>query len=89
MKKHILYRTGIVAAALSVSACGSNSGSPVAVTPAPTPAPSPTPTPTGSVIDRLGAGFASIFRASATAEPRDPVAGDLVAVNATTDPVDF
>jgi hypothetical protein len=90
MKKDILYRTGLVAAVLAVSACSNNSnGSITIIAPGTGVTGAPAPAPTGSVIDLLGAGFASIFRASPTSEPRKPVAGDLTPVSSTADPINF
>lgn len=39
--------------------------------------------------DNFGAGFAAAFNADANSEPVDPKRDDIIAVNATGDPVDF
>lgn len=57
--------------------------------PTPPPPPPPPPPPAATVVDQLGAGFATTFRASSMAEPRDPVAGDLVPVTSARDPINF
>jgi hypothetical protein len=80
---HYKYLTlaGLLA---SVAACENKVDQPV------TPPPPPPPPPAAmNVIDQLGAGFATIFRASGTAEPRKPAAGDIVAVSSTRDPINF
>jgi hypothetical protein len=73
-----------------VAACkGKNSTGPA---PAPPPVggapPAPPATPP-TVAQKFGAAFATIFAAAATAEPKDPAAGDLGPVTATGEPVDF
>lgn len=69
-----------------VSACG---GDKKRTSPPATPPVAGTPAPPASLAAKFGAGFASIFGASANAEPKDPAPGDIVAVNASADPIDF
>ena len=80
---HYKYLTlaGLLA---SVAACENKVDQPAAPPPPPPPPPAAM-----SVIDQLGAGFATTFRASADAAPREPVAGDIVAVTWTRDPINF
>lgn len=54
-----------------------------------TPPPTTPPTAPPTVAQQLGAVFATIFGAASTAEPKDPAAGDLVPVSATTEPINF
>lgn len=89
-----LVRLALTTAILApLAACGDSDGMdqnpPPTSTPAPTP---PPPPPTGATVESFGAGFASIFRASADGEPRDPGEGDIIAIDFTTeatDPVGF
>ena len=71
---------GVVASAMVLSACSGGGGDDVVVTP-------PTPPATPRLEDGFGAGFASAYRAANTTDPRDPAAGDIIAVNAAADPV--
>ena len=41
------------------------------------------------IQDQFGAGFANAFNAADTDEPVEPVAGDIIALDATEDPIDF
>jgi hypothetical protein len=53
------------------------------------PPPATPPTAPLTVAQQLGAVFATIFTAASTADPKDPAAGDLVAVSTTKEPIDF
>lgn len=57
--------------------------------PAAPPPPPPPPPPPTTVVDQLGTGFATTFRASSMANPREPVAGDIVPVTSARDPINF
>jgi hypothetical protein len=86
MMKKVHFRYVTLAGLLAtLAACDKMVDQPT-VTPPPPP---PPPSVAVSIVDQLGAGFATTFRASPTAEPRDPVAGDLVAVTSARDPVNF
>ena len=77
----LLLTAAISAAALGLAACGGGGGGgDVVVTPPPPPA-------APKLEDGFGSGFATAFRAADTAEPREPSAADVIAVNATADPV--
>jgi hypothetical protein len=64
-------------------------------------APAPAPPPVGgtppatppaaplTVAQQLGTAFSAIFTAASTGEPKDPAAGDLIPVSATTEPINF
>ena len=54
--------------------------------PAPPPAP---PTGDGSPEGQAGAGFAASFRQGSFDEPTDPVEGDIIPLDKTTDPFDI
>ena len=78
---------------LGLSACGGGGGNGGTQPPPTAPpvggAPPPPPTATPTLAERFGAAFAAIFGTTASAEPKDPAAGDIVAVNASAEPVDF
>lgn len=86
----------ILIAAPALVACSGGSNDFVApptgvviIPPPPIPTP-PTPPPTtGELIDSFGAGFATAFRADAQGQPSDPVTGDVIAIDKTTDPFDI
>ena len=82
-RAHYKYMTlaGLLA---TVAACDNKVEQPAP----PAPPPGLTPPP-AFIFDQLGAGFATTFRASSMAEPRDPVAGDLVPVTSARDPINF
>ncbi len=48
--------------------------------------PGPPPPPPARLEDGFGAGFAAAFRTNLNGVPRDPAAGDIIAVSLTTDP---
>lgn len=94
MKSSLILAT----AAFALTACGGgdNDFTPPAtgvVTPPPPvtpPAPPPAPpTGDGSPEGQAGAGFAASFRQGPFDEPTDPVAGDIIALDKTTDPYDI
>ena len=62
--------------AVALAACGGGGGN-VKV---------PVP-PAAKLEDSFGAGFAAAFQKGANTDPREPAAGDVVAVSLTTDPV--
>ena len=43
--------------------------------------------PAAKLEDSFGAGFAAAFQQGPNTDPREPAAGDVIAVSATTDPV--
>ncbi len=85
ISKGAVWRTGLLlSAAATLTACsGGGGGGSASVSP---PADPPPPV---SVIDMFGAGFGSLFRASANTEARRPTSSDIVAVSLTTQPIDF
>lgn len=87
MKKHKFLRLGAsaVLAVAVIAACSEDDP----VTPPPGPvggAPPPPPPPAAKT--QFGAGFEAAFDQDATDEPRDPVAGDIIDIDITADPVD-
>lgn len=64
---------------LTLAACGGDDNDGAVVTP-------PTP-PSAKLEDGFGANFGTTYRAGNNTDPRDPAAGDVIAVSATTDPV--
>ena len=93
MKKSLYIKTAIlvVLSASVVTGCSNNdSGSvtpPVVVTPPPPPPPPPPPA-ADAPQDNFGAGFKAAFEQGSFAEPVDPVAGDIIPLDKTTDPFD-
>ncbi|MDH4386801.1 MAG: hypothetical protein QE280_15335 [Caulobacter sp.] len=47
----------------------------------------PPPPPAARLEDGFGAGFATAYRADPNAVPRDPAAGDIIALTLAADPV--
>ena len=90
MKKSLYLKTAIlvVLSATVVTGCSNNdSGSvtpPVVVTPPPPPPPPAADAPQ----DNLGDGFKAAFEQGPFAEPVNPVAGDIIPLDKTTDPFD-
>lgn len=102
MKTHFSMKTSIVmaVAAFALTACGGGgsndfippeTGVVIPPPPAPPPPPPPPPPPTGdgSLEGQAGAGFAASFRQGPFDEPTDPVEGDIIALDKTTDPFDI
>jgi hypothetical protein len=70
---------------LGLAACGGG-GSSSGTTP---PAAGGGTTPTTTAFqDKAGTAFATVFNASATADPKKPAASDVPALSLTTDPFD-
>lgn len=91
--KRLLVRLAMTAAVVvPLAACSdSNDMDRTSVTPPPAPPPPP-PVSTAFTVESFGAGFASIFRADANSEPRDPGEGDIIPISFTTessDPIGF
>lgn len=97
---HFSMKTSIVmaVAAFALTACGGGSNdfippqTGVVTPPPPAPPPPPPPTPPtgdGSPEGQAGAGFAASFRQGAFDEPTDPMEGDIIALDKTTDPFDI
>ena len=85
-RTRLLTRGALVAAiALAASACGkSNKQDAVVVTPAPPPVTAPA---CDTFLEQFGLGFCTAFKAAANTEPREVQANDVVAVDATKEPV--
>ncbi len=101
MRKHFLLKASLVmaAASLALAACGNpgnNTFTPpetgVVVPPPPiVPPPPPTTPPTGdgSPQGQAGAGFAASFNQDPLDEPTDPVSGDIIPLDKSSDPFDI
>lgn len=100
MKAHFSIRTSLIlaGAAVGLAACGGgdNDFTPpptgVVTPPPPVTPPAPPPTPPtgdGSPEGQAGAGFAASFRQGPFDEPTDPVTGDIIPLDKTTDPYDI
>lgn len=92
--KRLLVRLAMTAAVVvPLAACGdSNTMNQVAVAPPPAPVPPPPPVSTAFTVESFGPGFASVFRADANGEPRDPGEADIIPISFTTessDPIGF
>ena len=99
MKKHSSIRITLAtfAAVFALAACGNpgnnNFVAPPTGTatapPTPPPAPTPPPTPTGDGTPQgqAGAGFATAFNQSPFDEPVDPIAGDIIPLDKTAEPI--
>ena len=74
----IVLASGLIASASLLAACGGSGGGGLDV---------PPPPPPVGLIDSFGAGFAAAFRAAITGDPRDPAAGDIIALTLTADAV--
>jgi len=77
-----LLRNAVVAVSMgsALVACGNNSSAP--------PAPAPvTPPVAAKLEDGFGTGFGMAFRMDANIDAKDPVAGDLIPLSLTTEPV--
>ena len=73
------------AASATLAACdGGGGGNDVFMPPSPPP---PPPAP-ANFEDQFGAGFAAAFGNMATDDPNPVAAGDVIAIDATVDPVD-
>jgi len=98
---HFSIKTSILLgmAAFALTACGGGGSNdftapptgvvtpqPPVTPPAPPPAP---PTGDGSPEGQAGAGFAASFRQGSFDEPTDPVEGDIIPLDKTTDPFDI
>ncbi len=75
-----------VAAAATLVSCGGSSGSGDGGGTGGSPF---VPAPPLPVQSQLGIGFSMIFGIAATGEPRDPQAGDVIAISLTADPIDI
>lgn len=85
------------ALALAVTACGgSNNNTTTAVVTTPTPTtpttttPPPTTTPTvacDTFLEQFGLGFCNAYKQAANSTPREVLAGDIVAVDLTKQPI--
>lgn len=76
--KSLLKLSILALAGLSLAACGSGGGG--------VRGPGPVP-PVAKLEDSFGAGFATTFQKAANSDPREPAAGDVIAVSLTSDPV--
>lgn len=74
--RSLITVTVIGAVAVALTACGGGGG--VVAVPVP---------PAPKLEAAFGAGFATAFQQGANTDPREPAAGDVVAVSLTTDPV--
>ena len=72
----------LLGSAIQVAACSDGGGGSIFSPPPPT----PPVQPVGAA--RFGGGFATSFAANKDTDPRDPVAGDIISVSFTTDPLD-
>ncbi len=80
--KRVHYKYAALAGLLvTVAACDNRVDQPAA--------PPPPPPPPVGVVDQLGAGFATTFRAGSMTEPRNPAEGDIVPVTSARDPINF
>jgi hypothetical protein len=70
---------GSLVAGIVLAACSGGSSTPNSL---------PIPPPNQSLQSMLGSGFAAAFNRSRIDEPTDPVAGDVIAINLATDPLD-
>ncbi len=80
----LILRGSVALLPIVMAAC-SNRAADIVGGPAPG---APTPAPTVSFQSKFGTSFVSYFEASNTTEPRDPQAGDVPALSATSDPLD-
>jgi hypothetical protein len=78
MKRKVLLPA--VAAAIALGACDDYGDDGYT-------SPPPPPPPPARLEDQFGARFGTAFRANANAEPIDPMAGDIIALSLTTDPI--
>lgn len=80
MKRSLFTVALMTVSAAGLSACGGGGNSGGGVT-------TPTPTPPAPFAAQFGANFSTAYQAGANGEPRDVVAGDVIAVNPTAEPV--
>lgn len=88
--KRTLIRLAMTAAVPALLAgCHGGDKKNVADVPPPTSTPPPPSVPTTASLESLGAGFASIYRADANSEPRDPSDGDIAPISFTTEALEI
>lgn len=84
MRKHLLKLALGSAAVIALAACGDNDND-VTITPPPGGGGGGDPV---AFEDNFGAGFATAFQADANDDPIDPMAGDIVDIDPTADPLE-
>jgi hypothetical protein len=80
MKRALFTVAVMTVGAAGLSACGGGGKGDGGVT-------TPTPTPPAAFSAQFGTNFSTAYQAGANGEPRDVVAGDVIAVNPTAEPV--
>lgn len=84
MNRSVLFAS-VLCLGLAVAGCD-NSYKSTPVTPPPAP---PPPPPAAAFEEAFGAGFAEAFQRGALDEPREIVAGDIIPVSFTDDPLEI
>lgn len=95
MRQSSSFKTVLIATmgAIMLAACGGgeNTFTPPptsTVPPNPPPPPPPPPPPSQSLQEQAGAGFATAFNQAPTDAPVEPVAGDIIPLDKTADPLE-